>query len=118
MNDEQLEACFRNLKSSSCEPDNVDSQLEERMMDLNASLKKNRRRTKQLAFIMAMLLITCTGFVAVGGDSVVMNLISPSTEKDAAGNPIPYDFNWGKWIHSLHDHLWEHFHGQPDKGAI
>ena len=109
MNEDQLEVCLRNLKSSSREPDKIDRCLEERMMELCSDLKKNRRRTKRLAATVALLLISGTGFVALGGDSAVMNYISPSTEKDAEGNPVPYDFNWGKWMHGLHDHLWEHF---------
>jgi len=22
-----------------------------------------------------------------------------------------YDIDWGNWFHSVHNHLWEHFHG-------
>lgn len=110
MNDDQLEACLRNLKSSSSEPDNIDSCLEERIMELHSGLSKSRRRTKQWALIMAMLLISGTGFVALGGDSAVMNYIAPSAEKDADGNPVPHDFSWSKWMHRVHDHLWQHFH--------
>ncbi len=110
MNNDQLEACLRNLKSSSREPDRIDGCLEGRMMELCTSAKKKRVRTKRLAAIMALLLVSGTGFVALGGDSAVMNYVSPSTEKDAEGNPVPYDFSLGKWMHRLHDHLWEHFH--------
>ena len=109
MNNDQLEACLGNLKSSSREPDKVDGCLEERMMELYSSIGKKRRRTKRLAVCMTVLLIAGTSFVALGGDSAVMNYVAPSTEKDADGNPVPYDINWGKWMHSLHDHLWEHF---------
>ncbi len=109
MNDDQLEVCLRNLKSSSREPDSIDGCLEERMMELQSGLNKSRRRTKRWAVIMALLLVSGTGFVALGGDSAVMNYIAPSTEKDAEGNPVPYDFSWGKWMHGVHDHLWQHF---------
>ena len=109
MNEDQLEACLKNLKSSSREPDKIDGFLEERMMELCSGLKKNRRRTKRLAVIMALLLVSGTGFVALGGDSAVMNYIAPSAEKDAEGNSLPYDFSLGRWMHGLHDHLWEHF---------
>ena len=61
--------------------------------------------------VMALLLISGTGFVAMGGDSAVMNYISPSTEKDMEGNPVPYDFSLGSWMLKMHDHLWNHFHG-------
>jgi hypothetical protein len=111
MNNDQLEACLKNLKSSSCEPDKIDGRLEERMMELSSKLRKKRRKTKHLAVVTVLLLVSATGFVALGGDSVVMNYIAPSTERDANGNPVPYDFDWGKWLHSVHDHLWEHFHG-------
>jgi hypothetical protein len=109
MNNDQLETCLRSLKSSSCEPDKIDGDLEERMMNLCVSTRTKRRRMNQLAAIAAVLLISGTGFVALGGDTAVMNYISPSTEKDEEGNTIPHDFSVGKWMHSLHDHLWEHF---------
>ena len=109
MNDDQLEACLRNLKSSSREPDKIDGYLEERMMELCSNTRKKCRRTKQVAAIMALLLVSGTGFVALGGDSAVMNYISPSTEKDAEGNPVPHDFSLARWMHRIHDHLWEHF---------
>ncbi|HUP78841.1 MAG TPA: hypothetical protein VM260_09815 [Pirellula sp.] len=112
MNEDQLEACLKKLKSSSREPDKIDGCLEKRMMELCSGLKKNRRRTKRLAVIMALLLVSGTGFVAFGGDSAVMNYIAPSAEKDAEGNPVLYDFSWGKWMHSIHDHLREHFRSQ------
>ena len=111
MNNDQLEACLKDLKSSSYEPDKIDSRLEERMMELSSKLRKKRRKTKHLAVVTVLLLVSATGFVALGGDSVVMNYIAPSTERDAEGNPVPYDFDWGKWLHSVHDHLWQHFHG-------
>ena len=111
MNDDQLEACLKSLKSSSIEPDRIDVNLEEQMMELNCNIQKRKRRTKRIVTIMALLLASATGFVALGGDSAVMNYISPSTEKDADGNTVPYDFRWGKWLHKMHDHVWEHFHG-------
>lgn len=110
MNDDQLEASLKNLKSSSREPDAIDTCLEERMMELNTMVKKKRLRTKKLAAIMAVFLIFGTGFIALGGDTAVMNYIVPSSELDIEGNPIPYDFSVGKWLHQLHDHLWDHFH--------
>jgi hypothetical protein len=111
MNDDQLEACLRSLKSSSREPDTIDSHLEERMMDLSSKIKTRRRRTKRAVVIMALFLVSGMGFVALGGDSAVMNYISPSMEKDAEGNAVPYDFSLAKWMRKMHDHLWEHFHG-------
>ena len=110
MNNEQLESCLITLKSSSREPDVINGCLEERMMELHLSLKKRSLRTKRLTAIMALLLVSGTGFVALGGDSAVVNYISPSTEKDAEGNVVPHDFSMGKWLHRIHDHLWEHFH--------
>lgn len=109
MNDDQLEMCLRNLKSSSREPDTIDNNLEERMMGLSSKIKMSRRRTKRIITVMALVLLSGTGFVALGGDSVVMNYIAPSHEKDTEGNPIPSDFSLGKWLHKIHDHVWEHF---------
>ena len=109
MNDDQLEACLRNVKSSSREPDRIDGHLEERMMELFSGTGKRRLRRKRLAAFLAILLVSGSGFVSLGGDSAVMNYISPSTEKDADGNPVPYKMNWGKWMHAVHDHLREHF---------
>ena len=117
-NDNQLlEACLRKLKSSSREPEEIDERLEERMMELNLNVRKKRTRTKRVATVLALLLVSGTGFVALGGDSVVMNYIAPSNEKDAQGNPVPYDFDWGNWFHSIHNHLWEHFHGHHNTGG-
>jgi hypothetical protein len=86
------------------------------MMELSMNLRKKSRRTKRVAIFMALLLVSGTGFVALGGDSVVMNFIAPSAERDAQGNPVPYDFDWGNFFHSIHDHLWEHFHGHHGNG--
>ncbi len=110
MNNEQLESCLIKLKSSSREPDRIDGCLEERMMELHASTKKRSLRTKRVAAIMALLLVSGTGFVALGGDAAVVNYVSPSTEIDADGKVVPHDFSMGKWLHRMHDHLWEHFH--------
>lgn len=109
MNDDQLEMCLRDMKSSSCEPDKVDGILEEQIMGLSSSLKKGRRSRKQMLTLAAIVLLSATGFVALGGDSAVMNYIAPSQEKDADGNPVPYDFSWGDWMHKIHDHVWDHF---------
>jgi hypothetical protein len=87
----------------------IDNELEDRMISLYSTMGKKRVRTRRLAVLMALVLVSGTSFVALGGDSVVMNYISPSTEKDADGNPIPYDFSVGKWLHRVHDHLWKHF---------
>ena len=84
------------------------------MMELSSSTIKKSISTKRYVAIMAVLLASGTGFVALGGDSAVVNYISPSTEKDAEGNIVPHDFSMGKWLHGLHDHLWEHFHGRHD----
>ena len=78
-------------------------------MELCSSTGKSRQRRKRLAAIMAMLFVSGSGFVALGGDSAVANYIFPSTEKDAEGKPVPYELEWGKWMHRIHDHLWEHF---------
>ena len=110
MNDDQLEARLRDLKSSSREPDRLDTSLEDRMMKLSTCTTKNRIRTKRLVAVMAVFLAMGTGFVALGGDAAVVNYISPSTEKDADGNIVPHDFSVGKWFHEVHDHLWNHFH--------
>jgi hypothetical protein len=109
MNGEQVEAYLLGLKSSSREPDAIDSELEDRMMNLHLSMGRKRRRTRRLAVAMALVLVFGTSFVAMGGDSAVINFISPSTEKDADGNPIPHDYSVGKWLHRIHDHLWKHF---------
>ena len=110
MNDDQLEARLRDLKSSLREPDKLDTCLEDRIMALSTCTTKKCNRKKRLVAVMAVLLVTGTGFVALGGDSAVVNYISPSTEKDAEGNIVPHDFSLGKWFHQVHDHLWEHFH--------
>ena len=117
MTKDPLEACLENLKSSSREPDTIDGPLEERMMELSTKLKKKSKRTRRLTAVVALLLISGSGFVALGGDSAVMNYIAPSTELDAQGNPVPYDIDWGGWLHRIHDHLWEHFHGRHDHGG-
>ncbi len=117
MINDPLEVCLKNLKSSSREPDEIDGRLEERIMELSTSLRMKKRRSRRFISTMALLLITGTGFVAFGGDSAVMNYIAPSDEKDAEGNPVPYDFNWGHWLHRAHDHLWDHFHGNDAKGG-
>lgn len=111
MNEDQLDVRLRDLKSSSREPDTFDTCLEDRIMELSACTTKKRRRTKKLAALMAVFLVSGTGFVALGGDSAVVNYISPSTEKDADGNIVPHDFSLGKWFHKIHDHLFEYFHG-------
>ena len=111
MNNDQLEACLKSLKSSSVEPDSIDSCLEERMMELCVTTTRKRRRTRRWIAMMALLMVFCTGFVAMGGDRAVLNYLSPSTEMDEEGNLVPHDFSLGKWMHRLHDHLWEHFHG-------
>ncbi len=84
-------------------------------MDLYSSMRRRRLRASRCAAAAALFLVLGTGFVALGGDSAVINLISPSTEKDAEGNLIPHDFSVGKWLHRLHDHLWDHFHGPQQK---
>ena len=78
-------------------------------MDLHASIGRKRFVTRRLAAIMVVFLVTGTGFVAMGGDTAVINYVSPSTEKDAEGNIVPHDFSFGKWMHQMHDHLWHHF---------
>ena len=112
MNDDQLEACLKDLKSSSREPDTIDSFLEERVMKMSSNINRKQIRTKRLIVILSVLLVSATGFVALGGDSAVVNYISPSTEKDADGNTVPYDFSIGKWLHNMHDHIYDHFHRQ------
>lgn len=114
MNDDQLEARLRDLKSSSREPDRLDTCLEDRIKKLSTSTTKNRIRTSRLVALMAILLVTGTGFVALGGDAVEVNYISPSREKDADGKIVPHDFSLGKWFHEVHNHLWNHFHGHHD----
>ena len=121
MNDDQLDKCFQNLKSSVNVPVTIDTRLEERVMELTTCLKNRRTRTRRLVATIALLFVAGTGFVAMGGDSAVINYISPSAELDEQGNPIPYDANWGKWLRSFHDHVWEHFrmhhnsHGSASK---
>ena len=110
MNEDQLDVRLRDLKSSSREPDTIDTSLEDRIMKLSTCSTMKRRRTKRLVTMVAVLLVSGTGFVALGGDSAVVNYISPSTEKDADGNIVPHDFSLGKWFHKAHDHLFEYFH--------
>lgn len=110
MNDDQVEACFAKLKSSSREPDMIDNELENRMIQLHSKMGRNRIRSRRVAVVMALLLLSGSSFVAFGGDTVVANYIAPSSEKEADGNPIPHDFSIGKWLHQAHDHLWKHFH--------
>lgn len=112
MNEDPLETRLRDLKSSPCGPDTFDTCLEDRMMELSTYTMKKRIRTKRFVAMMAVILVAGTGFVALGGDSAVVNYISPSTEKDAEGNIVPHDFSLGKWFHEIHDHVWEHFHGR------
>jgi hypothetical protein len=109
MHNDQVESCLRELGSSSREPDGIDKNLEERMMDLHASIGKRSILTRRLAAVVVVLLVTGTGFVAIGGDTAVVNYVSPSTEVDADGNIVPHDFSLGKWMHRVHDHLWDHF---------
>lgn len=111
MNEDQLDVRLRDLKSSSRGPDTFDTCLEDRIMKLSTCATKNRKRTQKLVAMMAVLLVAGTGFVALGGDSAVVNYISPSTEKDADGNIVPHDFSLGKWLHKAHDQLFEYFHG-------
>ncbi len=112
MNDDQLDMCLRSLKSSSCEPAEINVVLEERMMNLFSSLKKREGRTRRLATAIALLLIGGTGFIALGGDSMVMNYIVPTSTVDEFGNavepPVP---RWGGLMRHIHDHLWRHWHG-------
>jgi hypothetical protein len=110
MNEDQLDVRLRDLKSSSREPDTFDTCLEDRIMKLSTCTTIKRRRTKKLVTMVAVLLVSGTGFVALGGDSAVVNYISPSTEKDADGNIVPHDFSLGKWLHKAHDHMFEYFH--------
>ncbi|MEI8212567.1 MAG: hypothetical protein WCI02_10490 [Planctomycetota bacterium] len=109
MNNDQIEEYLMGLKSSSREPDAIDGELEERMMNLHLSMGKKRLRSRRLAVAMALGLVFGTSFVAMGGDTAVINFVSPSTEKDEDGNPIPHDFSVGKWLHQAHDHLYKHF---------
>lgn len=117
MNNEKLEMQLRELKSSANAPDDFDRGLEDKILELSVNMQKKRRRARRLTACIALFLVSATGFVALGGDSVVMNYIAPSSDRDAAGNPIPYEVNWGKWLHKMHDHLWEHFHGPSNHGG-
>ena len=110
MNEDQLDVRLRDLKSSSREPDTFDTCLEDRIMNLSTCTMQNRKTTKRLVAMMVVLLVSGTGFVALGGDSAVVNYISPSTEKDADGKIVPHDFSLGKWFHKAHDQLFEYFH--------
>ena len=115
MNENQLESCLKKLKSSSCEPDGFDEQIEARIRKEFHMLKSNRRRRNRIAVVLAVFVICGTGFVVAGGDETVMQLLSSPTVTDATGNPSEKSNSlWSKFISHIHDHL-RKLHGHPAK---
>lgn len=118
MNNEQLECCLKKLKSSSGEPDIIDDRIEEKMMKEFSVMKSNRTRMRRVAVVFAVLLICCTGFVAVGGDATIKNYISATAEVDENGNPVPdSEPLWTYLMRHVHEHLKSHAHGRSQDGS-
>jgi len=84
------------------EPDTLDTCLEDRIMELSTCTMKKRIRTTRFLAVMAVLLVTGEGFIALGGDVAMVNCISPSTEKDADGNIVPHEFSLGEPSFIMH----------------
>ena len=74
MNGDLLEKYLSELKSSSCEPDDTDVILLERMMSEYTKLRRSRARAKFLAAVASTFVIVTSGFVLAGGPQVVRKL--------------------------------------------
>lgn len=112
MNDQYLESCLQRLKSSACEPENVNERLEERIMEEYAMVQVGNRRSKRIKIALMLLVICSVGFLAAGGDAAVVNGVAGSFESTGGdrsqqqNKSIPkYQPIWKMLMHHVHDHI-------------